>query len=143
MSTASCPNCREQLEGRKVSCGKCGWSLRKQRAQSNESSSSAWPESCEYRMGDLSCKYPAVASRNTRGGGPYYCRRHALLGDDHEQVCLSSQSYKPTVDNFDEQVRLSLQNNNMIRLPGEGHEHWIGRMRAFCRAGAAKLAGKR
>lgn len=152
MNYDDCPKCKTKLEGAKLSCASCGWSKRKERQSYHqaEEGAAAWPSNCEYTDGFLTCRYPAVFTPSTRGGGPYYCSHHARSQGKliDSLACQKSQSF--TAKTFEQQeaefdriVAADLQSRALSQKPNESKQQWIERQRAFCRTGARQLAASR
>lgn len=139
----NCPKCKAKLEGEKISCADCGWSARKDKSQQrDEGGFRTWPDICDFRVDHLQCRFPAVFSPNTRGGGPYYCRFHSSHQSHAMEAAIVQESQifkaKTHVDKdneFDKKVGVGLKESGI-------NEKQIERMRQFCREGALKLAGK-
>jgi hypothetical protein len=132
-----CPKCGVTLTAQATYCG-CGWRQRKGNPKaSSEDSVAPIPDCCEYTNGFKRCRYPAVFSPSTRGGGPWYCRFHARRVDSTRaaQIVDESQEFvaEAGVDQqFEREVQQSLKANGLQRRPNESTADWHARMREFC-----------
>lgn len=76
---------------------------------------------CEWEADGKRCCYPGVFSRNTVGGGPWYCREHARDDLDPRTAAQASQAYVPMTPAA---LRLDWLDRNLPRGAGETiHEY--------------------
>ena len=142
-----CQDCHELIPINATSCD-CGWGRKKQFSK-NENEIATWPNECQFVTADIKCRFPAVFSPSTRGGGPYYCRFHARPNGHlvDSLICKQSADFRPVTAQeaeaeFNSQVEDTLKKNDLTRREGESKENHINRMREFCRTGAAKIIEK-